>query len=483
MQIVKNQSMTKNTIFYLIYNVLNIFFPFVTGIYVARVMSPQVIGTVSYAQNLVQYFVLFSFLGIPTYGVKEIAKVRHDKGKLNKLFSELFIINLISTILFSIIYLMTIIIIPDFRENITLYLIVGSLIVFNALNISWLYEGIENFRFISIRNIIFKILSFLFLISFVKSSNDIYMYALVTVIGTGGNNILNMLFRKTICKITFKNLNFKRHMRPVLYLVVVNLAIEIYSLVDVTMIGFFSTKENVTYYTYASKIQKILLQVINSFTLVIVPRLSLLYSKNDCKAFNNLISKTFYHIVILALPIVIGIQFIAKDLITILYGARYIQSAYILKLLSVLIIISPIGYLLGSRVCLVTNNEKAMIISVIIGAILNTLSNYILIPKFNAMGASFASVISELAVMIIYVNFGKKHFKLYINKHSIISIIVSCFFMSGYLFLSIHLFENVYILLFMQIVGSCLLYFGILLILKEENVVNVLKKINDKCLK
>ena len=112
----KVKSLTTNSIYYLLYNVMNVIFPFVTGIYVARVLLPTNIGDVAYAQNIAQYFVILSFLGIPTYGLREISKVRNEKDKLNKLFSELFIINLISTIFFSLIYFSLILNIEKFLD-------------------------------------------------------------------------------------------------------------------------------------------------------------------------------------------------------------------------------------------------------------------------------------------------------------------------------------------------------------------------------
>ena len=211
--------------FYLIYNVLNVLFPFATGIYVARVLLPVTIGVVSYAQNIAQYFVILSFLGIPTYGLREVAKVRNNKEELNKLFTELFIINLISTIVFYFLYLCLILFISSLRSNIILYLLVGLLICFNALNISWLYEGLEEFGFISIRNIIFKAVSFLILIFCVRSDEDIYIYAAVNVVGTAGNYFINMICHPKFVHFTLRGLKFKRHMKSIFNLVVVNLYI------------------------------------------------------------------------------------------------------------------------------------------------------------------------------------------------------------------------------------------------------------------
>ena len=150
----RSKSLSKCGIYYLIYNVLNIAFPFITGMYVSRVLLPDGIGAVAAAQNFAQYFVILAFLGIPTYGMREIAKTRNNKEERSKVYSELFLINLLSTVTFLVIYLILILLIPTYRIEILLYLIVGLSIALNAFNISWLYEGMEEFSFISIRNII-----------------------------------------------------------------------------------------------------------------------------------------------------------------------------------------------------------------------------------------------------------------------------------------------------------------------------------------
>ena len=142
----KEKSITKNSIYYAIYQALNVIFPFLTGMYVARILLPDAVGTVAYAQNIAQYFVIFAFLGIPTYGVREIAKVRNDREERSKVYSELLVINFISTCIFSAVYLIVILSVTSFRENLPLYLVTGSAIALKALNNSWLYEGMEEFN-------------------------------------------------------------------------------------------------------------------------------------------------------------------------------------------------------------------------------------------------------------------------------------------------------------------------------------------------
>lgn len=476
----KKKSLTKNALFYILYNALNIFFPLITGIYAARILLPDSIGLVESARNLVQYFVILSFLGIPTYGLREISKYQNNKDELSKIYSELFIINFISTCFFGLIYLILIFSIPSCRSNIYLYLLVGLLILLNVFNNSWLYEGLEEFKYISIRNFIFKIVSFLFLIIFVKDSSDYLWYASITIIGTAGNYIFNIINSRKIVRMTIKNLNFKRHFKPILYLVFVNLAIEIYSLVDITMLSIFCKESNVAYYSYGIKIHKILLQIINTFTMVIVPRLSLMYKNKETSEFNALLSKTFKIILVISIPLIIGISFVSDYMICTLYGDSYITSSYVLKVLSLSLFISPVGYLLGSRVMLVTGNENKMIIPVSVGAFTNVILNLLLIPKFNEIGAAIASVFGEVIVMIIYLLFSVHKFKLVNMKKSIFTMLLSNLIMTIYLLYISCINLNSMVKCILEIVGAICIYFLILILKKEEIVMSIYNKIKNK---
>lgn len=471
------KSLTKNSIFYLIYEVLNVVFPFLTGMYVARVLLADSIGQVAYAQNIAQYFVIFSFLGIPTYGMREVAKTKKNKDDLNRLYTELMIINTVSTLVFLVIYLSMVFLIQSFRSQITLFLVVGLSIALNFLNNSWLYTGLEEFPYISVRNVFFKVISFVLLVFLVKDTDDYMKYASITAIGTAGNYLMNITHARKFVSIDFKGLKFKKHLRPIFFLVVVNLAIEIYTLVDTTMLGILCDDKNVAFYSYGSKINKIFLQIVNTFTMVLVPRISAYYKEKRMNEFNNLLTKVLEIIVLLALPMIVGIQFTADFLIVEIYGEIYINSAYVLRILSLVLLISPVGYLLGSRVLLVAGREKKMVFCVSVGAIINVLANVILIPLCQEFGAAIASVISEVIVMAIYVKYGSYIFSLKKLRKSILKIVIAIIFMSVYLYICTLLPIYGWNLIILQFFGAIIVYAILLILLRESIITEMLVKI------
>jgi O-antigen/teichoic acid export membrane protein/phosphorylcholine metabolism protein LicD len=461
------KSLTKNSLYYLFYNILNIAFPFITGIYVARVLLPDPIGVVAYAQNITNYFVIFAFLGIPTYGLREVAKVRNDKEGLNRLYSELFLINLFSTVFFCIAYLITVFSVPAFQENLPLYLITGIGIAINALNIDWLYEGLEEYKLISVRNVIFKVLSFLLLVIFVRKPEDYLIFAAISVIGTSGNYIFNVIYSRKTVHFTRKGLNLKRHLKSVFTLTAVNLAIEISTMVDTTMLGAMCDKETVAFYSYGSKIKGILLQIVNSFTVVIVPRISTYYKEKKWKEYNDILTKALEVIMVISVPMIIGIWFTGDFLVSKIYGEAFIRSSMVLKILSFNLLISPIGYLLGSRVMLVSGHEGRMPWCVGAGALLNLGLNFWMIPIYKEVGASFTSVLSELFTAIIYIVASHRYFHLNSFAHSTVSTLLAGGVIAGYLYGCSKIPMAGWLVTLVQIIGAVVLYFLVLLLTKE----------------
>ena len=477
----KRPSLVKSSIFYLIYNIFNAVFPFVTALYVTRILSSEVIGDVQYALNIATYFALFAFVGIPTYGMREIAKYKENPEELHRLFTELFIINTVTTTISVAAFVGLVFLVPSFStgEHLLIYLVVGIEIVLNYFNISWLFEGLEKFGIIAIVNVVSKVVSLVFLILFVKNDGDNVIYALMSVIGISGYYAMLFCLFPKYSRFCFKGLHFKKHIKPILLLVVVNLAIEIYSLVDVTMIGAImkDSKSYVAYYKYAHQIQKTILMVINTITLVLVPRLTKLYKDQQIDEYNDLLNKTLTIVILLSIPMVIGVMFVSDNVVVWLYGEEYIASSIILKILSIAVVISPIGYLLGSRVCLVTDNEKYMPIAVGAGAIINIGLNVWFIYMWGTAGAAIASVISEVVVLVVYLIFSHKLFKLKLDIKNYIKILIGLVIMTGYLVLIHFVVHHDIVKVILEITGAIVIYFVALLIMKETSVKAMFNKV------
>lgn len=475
-----NNSMTRNIIYYMFYQGLNVIFPFITSMYVARVLLPTVVGNVTYAQNIATYFSILAFLGIPTYGMREIAKERKNERDLSKLYSELFFINLASTVFFLAVYLTLIFSVQRFREDIWLYLITGSVIAFNAINNEWLFSGLEEFSFISMRSGAVKIISFILLVIFVKNPDDHLDYALLTVMGSVGNYMINIVWSSKYVRLIFDGLNIRRHLRPILILTGVNIAIELYSLVDVTMLGIISTPEDVAFYSYGSRIFKIFLQVLNSFTVVIVPRAALFFDNGDKAGFNALLRKTFLTLSVISIPMVCGMMIVSDSAVGLFFGNPFLSSSSVLKLLSPILIISPFGYLLGSRVLLIANKERQMLLCVFLGAIVNIIGNSILIPKYSYMGAAMASVISEITVFAVYLNLSRRYYKISDTALDLVKICVGTIIMSVSILVINKIDAAAALKLMIEVTVGSFVYFFVESIMHEEIIEKYIGKVIKK---
>lgn len=286
------KSLTKNSIYNIIYTIANILFPFATSIYVSRILLPAGVGKVASAQNIVSYFVTLAALGLPSYGVREFAKVREKKHERNKLFTELLLVNIMSTTLAVMGFIGLVVANEGFNGQWALYAACGLSIAFNYLNIDWMYQGLEEYGYITGRSLLIKGLSLLALFLFVKTREDYVIYALISSLATGGNYVFNVLHARKYVAFDFARIELKHHMKPVLLIAFIIFLSSIYNKIDVTMLNILATDESVGYYTYAQKTITMVLTMANAITATLLPRLSYYYD-NDRQGFYKLLDKGF----------------------------------------------------------------------------------------------------------------------------------------------------------------------------------------------
>ena len=475
----KQKSLVKNSIFNIIYMLINLLFPFITSIYVARILTTESIGQVAYAQNIVSYFVVVAALGLPTYGIREYAKVRDDYKKKCKLFSELMIINFISSLICTIAYFVLILSNINFRNNVVLFLICGLSILFNFINIDWLYQGEEEYGYITKRSILIKVISFIMMISLVRTKKDYIYYALITVIATGGNYICNVYNAHNYVKFTFKNLQIIKHLRSVFILAIIIFLSQIYSKIDTTMIGIFCEESNVAYYTYAQKIIIMVLTLCTSITGALLPRMSY-YFENDREHFFELLNKAYRIICILSFPIAIGLFVTADKFVLFLYGSNYSASVVAIRIFCMMIIIRPFSDLFCYQCVYAIGKEKIVIPASFIASIINIILNIILIPKFQQNGAAVASIISELITQIIQFIYVKRIIGYKLSLRPLYIGVLSALIMGGIAIIPIILVNNLFISLFLSVLLGAISYFILNVIFKNETIYDLLNFVLSK---
>ena len=296
-------------------------FPLITFPYVSRILLPVGTGKVSFATSVISYFTMFAMLGIPTYGIRACAKVRENKEELSRTVHEIMFINFIMTILTYIVFFISIMKVERFQQDRNLLLVSSIAIVLQSLGVNWLYQGLEEYVYITVRSLIFKILGLGLLFIFVKQKEDYIIYGAITVFTGYGSYILNMLrLKKFINCRPVGHYNLKRHMKPIFVFFAMSVATSIYTNLDTVMLGFMNTDTEVGYYHAAVKMKSLLVSLITSMGAVLLPRLSYYYENGKNEEFNKMIAKVLNFVLIMGIPLSVYFIMFSKESILLLSG-------------------------------------------------------------------------------------------------------------------------------------------------------------------
>lgn len=469
-------NLKKNFIMNFIKILVNLIFPLITFPYISRILLPEGIGRVTFVQSINNYFLLFINLRIPLYGIREIARVRNNKLEESKVFSEILSLNILTTIIGIIFYFIfyQLNIIKDDKE---IFLIFSIVLLLNFFSVDWFFQGIEDYKYITIRTIIIKIISFIFLIIFVKEKSDIYKYVIIVVFSLVGSNFFNIIRALKIVKLELKELNIKRHLKGILIIFSMNLAISIYTNLDSVMLGSYGSKYALGIYSAASKIIHLILGIITSLGAVLLPRISSYISEKKEEEIKIILEKTFSFLIALIIPSIIGLYFTGNEIIRLFAGKEYIEAVITLRILSFIILFIGFSNFVGIQILYPRGEEKKVFYSVLIGAIVNFSLNLYLIPKYLQNGAAIATCIAELMVIVVQIYLGSKYlnFKMF-NWNNFKFIISSCA-MGIILYFVQDLKLNILINLIIKIIFGIGSYILVLLILKEENLHEIIEKL------
>ena len=453
------KSLFKNALFNVVYRFTNILFPLVTTVYISHVLTASGVGKVSVAQNIAQYFVLLAPLGIVNYGTREIARRRDNSFETNKLFSELFFINLVSTLFCSFIYYSLVLNGNYFEEHKLLYCVTGLLIVFNVINVDWYYQGREEYVYISVRSIIVKFLSLILIFLFVKSPSDYVVYALIYVFGIAGNYLFNTInLIKEGVRLEIHNLQYTIHLKAIFLLFCSSIAIELYTLVDTTMLGYLCSNEVVGYYTNSAKLNRIVVGLISSIGMILLPRLSYCIKNGEISTCNNILSKIVMVMLFVAIPSGLGMFLMADSIVPVFFGNSFIPAILTARIGSILIFFLAFSNLFGTQVLLSFNQEKKLLLCTVIGASSNIIANIFLIPLFEHNGAITASVISELLVVLLSSKFAFEYLKVTIEASFWKKTFMSTIIMVAFVAMGKYLINDVLLSVIVSCMLGCIAY-------------------------
>ncbi len=465
----KKKSLAINSIFNATYKGFTALFPLITVSYISRALLPEKLGLVSYANTIVVYFVTVATLGLPNYGVKCIAKYGEDIKERSKAFFELWIINTISTTAVSILYFLMVNLMPYFHNMRSVMNVMGIMLLLNYINLDWFYQGVEEYKIISIRSMIVKVVSFGLILLFVQSPDDYLKYAFILALGTAGNYVFNLLLLKKYIKLGSYKLHFRQHMRPVLVLLGAALATEIYTALDTIMLQYYHGSASVAFYTNATKIVRMIYTMGIALVATFYPRISYFIHNKKTDESDKLINQGLKIILLLAIPSTIGVFFTSDSIIHILYGSAYEASIPILKTASILILFFSLAYMLGHVVLMASGKEQDILKATIIGAIINAVINFLLIPGLKEEGAILASVTAEFIVTFILIYSGRNIYRLNIDYQFLKSWIIALLMMIFAIIVTRYLVHSFSIVgsFICVVIIAIIVYIGGLILLKN----------------
>lgn len=401
----------KNYLYNLSYQLLLVILPLITTPYLSRVLGASGVGTYGYTNSVIQYFTLFGCIGLTLYGQREIAYYQNNIERRNKTFLEISLLRII-TMSISIIFFY-IVIIPNSSYHDIFFIQTLDLIA-AMFDISWFFQGIEDFRKIVIRNFIIRILCVMLIFLVVKRPDDLLLYVFCYSCTIFLGNISLWLYMpRYIKKSDFKDLNLKKHFRQALSLFVPQIAMSLYVMLDKTMIGLITNDTSeVAYYEQSQTIIKTVMTLITSLSTAMMPRIANLYKSDDISKVKELMSISIIFVLVLALPFVFGIIAIAPGFVTWFFGKGFEKVVPNMIIISPIILFTGLSTVLGTQYLLALGRQKQYTISVVIGSCTNVLLNILLITYLKSIGAAIATLAAESMVCIIQLYFVRKEFDL-----------------------------------------------------------------------
>lgn len=487
-----NKTLKKNALYNILRTLATILFPLITFPYVSRILSVENLGKINYGLSIVNYFSLLAALGISVYAVREGAKLKNNRKIFENFVSEVFTINIISTIFSYAILFFCLTYIKQFQNYRILILIQSMVIFFTTIGIDWVNTIYEDFKYIAVRSILIQFCSLLAMLIFVRKSDDYYKYAFINTFITVANNIANLIYCRRYCKLKLViKKRILKHIKPILIFFANNIAIQIYVSADTTMLGWLVGDYYTGLYSASVKFYSMVKQIFVSFYTVFIPRLALAYTLKKEREYKLLIEKIVNYIILFAVPSMVGMICISKELLVLFCGEKYIYANISLKILSIALLFALFGGIITSCINVTISKEKDNLIATCIAAGLNILLNVLLIPKYKDAGAALTTLFSEAIVVFYCISVNQKQLLKIIDihniklqiKHSIlgcvsiviISIIIHAKIRSEFL-----------IILMVVIIGACT-YLMMLFIQKNKCVLEVtaplfeqIKKIHRK---
>lgn len=386
---------------------------FITFPYVSRILGVERIGLVNFVDNTVSYFLLFATMGVNLLGVREIASVKDNPTERSRVFANIFGLNILFTVVTLLIYFLLVAITPKLNQYAELFYIGAAKILCTAFIVEWLFTGIENFKYITLRSIAIKILYVVSIFIFVRSQEDYKLYFVLTVSTIILNAVVNFSYARKFVRPTLKDyFNFK-YLKRNCILGIYSIMTQMYLTFNVMFLGLTSGNTQVSYYTTAFKVYMVVLGFFTAFTNVMLPRMSALLAQVQNGRFQQLVDKSFSTMCAFSIPMIACSMILSPQIIYVLSGPRYEGAITPMRIIMPAALFVGIAQVLAIQVLAPMKKDKILFTASIVGASVSIVVNIAIVSKFQSIGSAVVLLISEISVTTTYI--------LYMLRHKIIA--------------------------------------------------------------
>ena len=382
---------------------------FITFPYVARVLGVERIGLVNFVDNTVNYFLLFATMGVGLLGVREIAAVKEDKKRRDQVYSSVLALNLLFTLVSLGIYLLCVVTIPKLCQYDELFYIGTAKILFTVFLVEWFFTGVENFRYITLRSILIKVLYIISVFLFVRDTSDYRLYFILTVGVVVLNALINQLYIREFVRVRWNNIQLFKYLKQNVTLGIYTLMTSMYLTFNVMYLGLVSNNTEVGYYTTAFKLYSVVLGFFTAFTNVMLPRMSSLLANGEKDRFQELGNRSFSVMSTCCIPLILCSMIMAPQIVYILSGPGYEGAILPMRIIMPAAFAVGVAQVLAIQVLMPMKKDKVLLVASIIGAVVSLLINLLVVPYIESVGSAVVLLCSEAVVTGAYLWYVLSH--------------------------------------------------------------------------
>ena len=466
------KSLKLNAVLNVIKQLCVIAFPIITFPYASRVLGVNNYGKINFSSSIISYFSLLAALGITNYAIREGARIRNYKEKLNIFVNEIYSLNLISTIISYTLLFLSILFFDNLHSYFLLLIIQSLSIFFTTIGTDWINSIYEEYSFITIRYIICQTFSIIFMFIFVKDRNDYYVYAFSTVLSLIVANTWNIFHIKYKYGLNVKfqlSKGIRKHIKPVLILFASSIASLIYINSDMTILGVFKTDSDVGIYSVSVKIYSLIKQLINAVLIVAIPHISSLMLKKKKNELQEKLISLYTFLLLFTPSAIVGLFFLSEPLIRLFAGKEYISSNDSLQILAISLLFASFACFYINVVMIPFQQEKNILISTISSALVNIVLNFILIPYYGVSAAAFTTLITEFLICMLGFFYTRKIF-CYKSYRQLFFSVVGMFITAGSCLIIKNYSFSDWITIVLSIVISVLVYIMVLFVFDRREL-------------